>query len=209
MTTAHLVGPISVRTVLFGSQQQALDVLREVITSGDAGSVISEALAELSHVTRAAAVGEFSRVASGLLDLDLTDILTMAWQKHTAITAAARRTTDAPGAEELVELVTHTISWVHRPYVELLVDDLKVATVHFELKLDFEVKCLVVAIRAGRITAIHSGDCSMTAALAAEGAKIAERQTELDLPLVIRLGNGLPMRTMQPSRPLPILDSQT
>jgi hypothetical protein len=177
----------AVVTCTANALSNALDALGKAITSGDAGRNLSQALADLSHLTRAAAVGEFSRVASGLLDLDLTDILTMAWQKHADITAACRRTTNAPGTEELVELVTHTISWAHRPYVELFIDGLKVATVQFELKLDFEVKCLLVAIRAGRITALHSGDCSMTATFAAEGAKIAKRQMDLDLPLVIRL----------------------
>jgi hypothetical protein len=197
MTTADLTQHVSIRSILFGSDQAAIDALVNALTSERATSAIRDGLVSLSEVTRAAAANELSKVASGLLNVGLTDVLIMAWRKHSTLAAAARRTADNANTEELVDLATHRISWLYQPYVELFVDNLKVATINFQINLNFEVKGLVVAIRAGRLTAVHAGSCIVTAALAAEGLKIAERTAQFELPFVIHLGDGVPLHTVR------------
>jgi hypothetical protein len=86
-----------------------------------------------------------------------------------------------------VELATHHITSVHRPYVELLVNDVHVATVAFELRIEFMVKALVVTVRGGHIVSLPSGVCDVAATLAAEGLQLVRQQTRLDLALLIRL----------------------
>jgi hypothetical protein len=46
---------------------------------------------------------------------------------------------------------------VYRPYVELLVDDVHVATVRFELRVQFVVKALVATVRHAASTPSGSG----------------------------------------------------
>ena len=195
MRTADLTQHVSIRNVLFASDQAAVDSLVDALTSEKAISAIRDGLISLSDVTRGAAVQELSKVVTGLLNVDLTDVLIMAWRKHSELAAAARRTADNANTEELVDLATHKISWLYQPYVELFVDNLKVATVNFQINLNLEVKGLVVAIRAGRMTAVHAGSCIMTAALAAQNLKIAERTAQFELPFVIHLGDGVPLHT--------------
>jgi hypothetical protein len=197
MTTADLTQHVSIRDVLFGSDQAAVGSLVDVLTSERTTSAIRDGLVSLSEVTRGAAVHELSKVVSGLLNVDITDVLIMAWRKQSELAAAARRTADNANTEELVDLATHKISWLYQPYVELFVDNLKVATVNFHINLNLEVEGLVVAIRGGRMRAVHAGRCIMTAALAAEDLKIAERTARFELPFVIHLGDGVPLQTVR------------
>jgi len=91
-----------------------------------------------------------------------------------------------------VELAAHTITSTHHPFVELLVDDVHVATVRFELGVAFVVKGFVVTVHHGRLAAL-SGGCDVTATLAAEGRQLAKREAHLQLPLLVRLGGGIPL----------------
>lgn len=191
MPTTDLDQPITVRTILCGSDEDAVEALQATITSGSAATPLAGALATLPKATRAAAVEQFSRVVAGLLAVDLTEALMSGWRKYPAFTAAARRTAHEADTEELLDLVTHEISWAQEPSVELFVDELKVATVHFRLALNIEVKAMVAAIGAGRLTAVHSGKCTLEAVLEAGEITLLERQAHVNLPLVLSLGGGL------------------
>jgi hypothetical protein len=122
----------------------------------------------------------------GLLDLDLGSLVIAGWRKHAALTAAAERTLASPGTAEVVELATHRINSVHRPAIDLLVNDVHVATIHLELRITFTVHALVVTVRYGRVASLHSGVCDITGTLTAEGFQPATRRVHLELPLLIR-----------------------
>jgi hypothetical protein len=121
-----------------------------------------------------------------VLALDLGDLVAAGWRKQGELAAAAERTAANPGTSELVELATHRVSSVHRPYVELLVNDVRVTTVNFELDLEFEIKALVATVRNGHLVSLHSGDCDLSATLSAEAVRLASRRRHFDLPLVVR-----------------------
>ena len=74
---------------------------------------------------------------TALLDLDLGDLVIAGWRKQGQLAAAAERTAANPGSSEVVELATHRVSSVHHPFVELLVNDAHVATVTFDLDIEF------------------------------------------------------------------------
>jgi hypothetical protein len=40
---------------------------------------------------------------------------------------------------------------------------------------------------------VHAGDCDLTASLAAEGRQLAKREAHLQVPVLVRLGGGLPL----------------
>jgi hypothetical protein len=202
MTTTELLQLRAVRTVLFGNEENAVRALKETFASSPVAGVLGTTLAGLSSATRNAAVGELSRVVSGLLSLDLADVILAGWRKHGALVAAARRTAAAPGAHELVEVVTHTISWSDEPYVELFVDEVRVATVHLQLTLDLDVKALVAAVAGGRLVGVRSGSCTVRAALSAEGGRLAEHTAYIELPLELPLGSGVPLLLPPSGQPM-------
>src|SRR5215218_3251556 len=144
------------------------------------------ALGLMAQTTREAAGDQVAAVADGVLDLDLGDLVVAGWRKQGQLAAAAERTAANPGTAELVELATHRVSSIHHPYVELLVNDVRVTTVNFELDLEFEIKALVATLRDGHLVSLHSWDCDLSATLTAEGIRLASKRRRFDLPLVVR-----------------------
>jgi len=148
-------------------------------------------LERLPQITREAAAREVGTAVAGLLDISLTDVLVSAWRTHHDLISAARRTLAAPGSTELVPLAEHQISSAMHPYVTVFVDGYRVATIQLGLSLVFDVKALLAGIRDGRLIALHSGHCDVTATLAIDQTDVISKQARLQLPGVIPLNPGI------------------
>jgi hypothetical protein len=204
--------PLTASAFLFESQDTGGALALALGGQGVLGSM-GTALELWSKAGREAASYQIAVVADGLLDLDLGDLIAAGLRKRGELVAAAERTAANPGSSEVVELADYRIGSVHRPFVELLVDDVHVATVNFELDLEFEVRSLMATVRDGRVVSVHSGDSELTVTLTADGVQLASRRAHLELPLVVRwplqlrLGGGSdpllygvkPPRTSSPS----------
>ncbi len=187
MTTAIPTQPSTTAVLLFGDTQDTGQALAHALHERGVLGSLGVALLQVSQAGRDAAGDELAKAAHGLLDLDVGELVVAGWRKHAALTAAADRTIANPGSSAVVELATHRITSVHEPSVELLVNDVHVATVHFELRVEFVVKALVATVRNGHVVALQSGICDVTARLAAEGQQLAKRQVHFQLPLLVRL----------------------
>jgi hypothetical protein len=193
-TTAIPTQPITAAAFLFGdSKEDSVDALAHTLREHGVVGSLGEGAKRLSGAGRKAANDRVAAVAHGLLDLDLGGLVIAAWGKYADLTAAAKRTFATHDSSEVVELAVHTITSTHHPFVELLVNDVHVATVRFELAVKFVIKALVATVQHGRIVAVHAGDCDVTATLAAEGRQLAKREAHLQLPLLVRLAGGIPL----------------
>lgn len=179
--------PLTAAAFLFGEDQDTTQALALVLEERGALHSVDTALQFVSQARRQATDSQLAFVAHGVLDLDLGDLLVAGWRKQGELVAAAERTAANPGSSEVVELASHRIGLVHHPFVELLVNDVHVATVDFVLHIEFVVKALVVTVRDGEVVSLHSGSCEVAATLAAEDVQLASRRAHLKLPLVIRL----------------------
>ena len=182
MTTAQ---PLTTSAFLFDDEDTGPALARALDEHGVLGS-LDNALGLMAQTTREAAGDQVAAVANGVLALDLGDLVIAGWRKQGQLAAAAERTAATPGTSELVELATHRVSSVHHPYVELLVNDMRVTTVNFELDLQFEVKALVATVRDGHLVSLHSGDCDLSATLTAENIRLASRRQQFSLPVLVR-----------------------
>jgi hypothetical protein len=187
MTAAILTRPLTTSAFLFGGAQDPGQALAHALKEHGVLGTLGAALQVLSPAGREAAGGQIGTVAQELLDLELGDLAVAGWRKHAVLTAAAARTITNPGSSEVVDLVTHRITSIHRPYVELLVNDVHVATVRFELRVEFVVRALVATVRHGHVAALGVGACDVTATLAAEGLQLVKQQARLDMSLLISL----------------------
>jgi|Tabmets5t2r1_1033131.scaffolds.fasta_scaffold04466_2 hypothetical protein len=212
MTTAIAAQPFTVSAFLFGEDQDTEQALAQALHEHGVLGSMGTALELASEAGREAAADQVAVVAHGLLDLDLGDLVIAGWRKQGQLAAAAERTAANPGTSEVVELATHRVSSAHHPSVELLVNDVQVATVTFDLEVEFVVKALVVTVRDGHVVSLHTGACDVAATLAAEGIQLASRQAHFELPLVVRwplllrLGGGsdpLPYGAKSPPTPTP------
>ncbi len=181
MTTVS-ARPDTALTLLFGPGEEALDVLRHAIEHAGSGGNLHRALEKLPQVTRDAAAREVTAATAGVLDTNLIDVLVAGWREYRDLTSAARRTLAAPGSTELVHLVSHRVSTSQQPYVTVLVDGHQVATVRLGLSVVFDASALLARVRAGRLVAVLTGSCDITATLAIDGTDVVTKQAHLDLP---------------------------
>jgi hypothetical protein len=148
-------------------------------------------LERFPQMTRDAAIREAGAAVAGLLDVSLVGVLVSAWRTHQDLTSAARRTLAVPGSTELVSLAEHQITSAMHPYVTVSVDGYQVTTIQIDLSLLFDVKALLARVRDGRLVALHSGHCDVTATLAIDQSDVISRQARLQLPGVVPLGHGI------------------
>ncbi len=189
MTTTVPV-PGTALALLFGQEADSQDAIADRIESADPEN-LDRALEGLPKATRDAAVREVAAATAGLLNVNLIDMLVAGWRTHHDLISAARRTLAAPDSTELVQLATHQVTEAQQPYVSVLVDGHRVATLNLDLSVVFDISALLAGIRAGRLVALHSGHCDITVTLALEGADVVTRRAHLDLPGVISLGQGI------------------
>jgi hypothetical protein len=185
VTTSTDESPLTASFFLFDRQDTG-QALAEALDSHDVLRSKDIAARLVTRIARQAAEDQVGVVADGLLNLDLGDLLAAGWRKQGRLAAAAQRTAANPGTSERVQLATHRISSVHRPYVELLLNDAHLAYVNFELDVEFVITALEVTVREGRVISVHTGDCDVSATLAAEGVRLVSQHRRYELPLVIR-----------------------
>jgi hypothetical protein len=184
--TAATTQPLTAARLLFDEGQDTRQALAQALDHNGVLGSLDTALRLLSQAGRQAADNQVAAAAHSLLDLDMGGMFAAGWRKQGELVAAAERTAADPGSSEVVQLASHRISSVHRPFVDLIVDGVPLATINFELDLAFLVRVLVATVRGGHIVGLHSGSCEATATLAAEGVLLARRQASFELPLVIR-----------------------
>jgi hypothetical protein len=200
VTTAEPTVPRTALALLFGPGADSPDALAHQIASADPEN-LGRALEGLPKATREAAVREVAAATAGMLNVNLIDMLVAGWRKHHELVSAARRTLATPDSTELVQLAMHQVTEAQQPYVSVLVDGHRVATLNLDLSVVFDVSALLAGIRAGRLVALHSGHCDITARLALEGANVVAKGARLDLPGVISLGQGIRLLPVQDYRP--------
>jgi len=177
--------------LLFGPGEDTSRALAHQILSADAGRNLGRALEKLPTATREAAVREATTQAAGLLDVDLIGLLVAGWRAHHDLIAAAQHTLAAPGSTELVDLAAHQITTNQQPSVTVLVDGHRVAILQLGLSVVLDISALVAGISGGRLVALHSGRCHVTATLAIQGTNVVTRQAHFELPGIIPLSPGI------------------
>ncbi|GAA0593249.1 hypothetical protein [Streptomyces crystallinus] len=199
-TAAAATEPYTVRAFLFSRPDEgsADALLGPLQGSGAATALLSGTTRPLTAAADEAVEREMAAVVDSFLGLDLFDVAAGGWRKHAALTAAARRTRAAPGSEEVVALATHDITSHHRPYVDVLMDGIKLGTLDVGLDLNFRVTGLVAVVRDAQLVALSSGECVLTGILTLQQILLAKRQARLDLPGIWRLHTPLPLLHDEP-----------
>jgi hypothetical protein len=191
MTAVTPTQPLTTAVLLFGEGQDAGQALAQLLDDSGVLGSLSGVLGQLTQAGLEATDSQVATVAQQLLELDLGDLAVEGWRKHAALSRAAERTKANAGSSEVVELAAHRISSVHKPTVELLLNEAHIATIGFEMRVEFLVQALVATVRHGHIVALGAGACDLTATLAVEGMQLATKQVHLDVPPLIRLPQDL------------------
>ena len=156
--------------------------LREVLTRSVPNATWPVALKEVM-----AKMGE-------LLNISLPEIAGAAWNKYQVLRKYADPKRYRPDETIVAPLVTHTITSVHKPYVEVLVGDKPVGRVDFEINLELTLEGVLLSIRGSKVVEVRIGSCQGKGSVSCEGVVITKREKKLWLlPGVISLKEGIPI----------------
>jgi hypothetical protein len=165
----------------------------DLLTQPIGRSDVIQSMGAVAKATRGAVAAELASAVAGVLDFDLVGVIASGWRKYGALVEAGRRTAADPSTEEVVELATHRIASVHRPTIDLLLDGVRVGTLHVEATFECVIEGLVANVSRGRLVGLGSGRFDATAMVSADGVEIARRRGVLDLHLEASLGAGIPL----------------
>ena len=125
-------------------------------------------------------LGVFRGIAAqipGLLRLDLGVILVGGWKKMADLRGYTDRAKYPADQTVFVEVTRHTVSSIHKPSLDIVVNGVKVDAVPFELKLMIVVDGAVLTIRDGRILSVKTGACKAGIEFKCEGYMILKRDS--------------------------------
>ncbi|MCC5475930.1 hypothetical protein ACFV2N_14075 [Streptomyces sp. NPDC059680] len=204
MTTTPASEPFTVRAFLLGREgPDSGDVLVDPLHSGGTARALLGGARPLTAAADQAVERELASAVDSFLGQDLFDVAAGGWRKHAALTAAARRTRETPGSEEVLALASHQVTSSHRPYVDVFLDGAKVGTLDVELTLVFRISGLVAVVRDAHLVAVRSGECVLEGRLGVQQITLAERQGKLDLPGLWHLHAPIPLLRSRPAPPPP------
>ena len=186
MTTIATDHPRTTSVVLFDGSGDSRDALVQTLQEKGVMDSLAAALQRLSQAGRQVANQEIASVANSLVDFDLSDLVVAGWRKWSALSDAAQRTLANPGSSEVVELATHRITSVHRPSLKVLINNVQVTTLNFELEVEFVIKALSAMVREGHIVNLQSGTCDVTVTLTAEGVQLAKPNRRFEMSRLVR-----------------------
>ncbi|MFY0563987.1 hypothetical protein ACN28E_09075 [Archangium lansingense] len=196
MMTKAIEHPLTIRELLFGGIDGDPRVLMGRLEKRKAFDELGGVLHHLSRITLTALEGEIATTLTGLLEMDLGELILMGFLKYRRLKAAARNTVVNPDRTELVTLnEPHVFTSVHKLRAELLIDGRRRYVLHFNLTVTLTVKNLVARVSDGRLVSLSGGQGDAEATLKWERFEIARAGVPLKLPLVVRLGDGFPLLT--------------
>jgi len=188
--TTTTTRPLTLGELLFGEDDAAVG-LQEALRDTGALGAVAAVLSKLSNGLREASCNEVANVAAGVLELDVIEVLVAGWGKYEVLTDAARRTLEAPGTEEIVDLGVHRITSTHRPRIDVFVDGVKREGVGLEIDLSIELHAVRAVVASGRLMALRSGRADLDAELNCQGVRVASANRQIDLSLTVGLGTGI------------------
>ena len=134
------------------SSPEAIDKARDDIQ--DKLQESGSRLARLNWSLMRNATGGALREALG--KLDLLESLAGAWCSAVELQDLARKTLEAPGAEETLPLAEHEPSVVLNPVVTIKCGPVELPALTFDLKLGASVESVVLVISGGRLAEIEA-----------------------------------------------------
>ena len=130
-----------------------------------------------------------------LLEIKIADIMICAWKKEGILNKYVGTQKYAPEEVVMIPLLKHTVKSVHKPYIEVLVNDEPVGKINFTVDLALILEGITLKVKGGRIVEILTGSCIGRGTIKCEDVVILEKKTKsFRLPGSIPFGAGLDIR---------------
>lgn len=123
-----------------------------------------------------------------LLEIKIPTIFLSSWRKSDEIKKLLEESVSSPEEKFEVNLAEHSITSEHKPYIEVIIKNVPVYKIEFDLNLIFTIKGFILKIQNGKINEIVSGICKAKGTLSWEQIKLLEKNIEpIKLPVSILL----------------------
>ena len=153
-----------------------LDKIKKELKSVD-GAAVNEAL--------------LGKVAQ-MLDEPMFKVLADAWSKCAEILKYRDKKKYPPGETYLVALAQHSISSVHRPSIDVVVNGMRFGTLEFLVTLAIDVESFQLEIEDATIKKMRAGKLQASGEVALEGVPLYQKKlAPVTLPLTIDLKDGV------------------
>jgi len=140
-----------------------------------------------------AAVNEalFAKLAQ-TLDDPIFKVLADAWSKCADILKYGDRKKYPPGETFLVSLAQHSISSVHKPSIDIVINEIRFATLEFLVTLAINIEAFQLEIQDARIKRMRAGKLHASGEVGMGGVPIYQKALQpVRLPLTVDLGEGV------------------
>lgn len=194
--TAPTPDPTSIQSVLLDPDpDRAAEILAAALRERDVAGLRPEGVPRLASPGRRAIAERVARAFGPLLATRLGSVLEQGWAKHEELQAAAQRCLANPGSTEVVQLATHEVTSVQRPYVDLEVDGLPRVRLLAEVRVRAVLDGVLGVVVGGRLAEVRAGRATVHLQLRVTGTDVAEREGTFDVPGLVELGEGVVLAT--------------
>jgi hypothetical protein len=132
------------------------------------------------------ALPDVAKKVAELFEIPIPDIFLTSWRKANSIQALLDESRKTPETIMNAELGEHTINSLHRPHIEIRIQNKSVKKIEFVLKLTFNLKGFVLKIQNGAIRGMQTGMCEVKGKLEYKDLMIAEKKlAPINLPELV------------------------
>jgi len=132
-----------------------------------------------------------------LLDMNLSEIMMTGWNKYGLLADCVDEKKYAPGESVLVALAKHSLSSVHKPSIEVMVNDKSTAKIPFTIKLTLNLKGAELKVQDKKIREIRLGEVDGNGFIKCGEVEIAKQEFDSkQIPGTITLDPGLEIPTI-------------
>lgn len=140
---------------------------------------------------------EIGETVEGLFKVDTVDVLCSAWSQYRDLQKYRDKNRYGPEETNLVSLARHSVRSVHRPSMEIMVNDVKLGRLEFEIDLRLDLEGVVLKIRDGKIWEIKAGRCSGKGVCKCGDVTLMSKETpKFDLPGRVKLEKPVEIPTI-------------
>lgn len=145
-----------------------------------------------------AAVGKVVDHAAKMLDKPYADLLTAAWERYPEIRALADARLHPSDEETLLELAEHRFAWEYAPKLELVFNETYPVTIPLSASVGVTVLGGILVVQGGRFRELRAGRLEVGVVLGVAGQEVAKEGRKVELPRVLKFGDGVAIREQVP-----------
>ena len=170
------------------------DKISEIESSNKMLSLKEKISKEIPGIKWNVTLNEVVKKIGDLLNISLADIMVGAWNKYRTLQKYLDQKKYSPEEIIMIPLAEHKIKSVHRPYIEILINDQVVGKIEFSINITLTLEGIILKVQNAKIKEILTGTCKAKGTIKCENFVILEKDlSSISLPGSIALGEGIPI----------------